>query len=160
MKIITTVLATAMISSGTMGAKEIEKALTLRAASSDIMHTTQTQYGIGYGVSSFAQSGFAWGVDFELDYLTIDDKAVWGYGAVLRLGYALLRNDLQFYALGGALTQSMPGGNGYGFGYGGGADYRLFSHLRVGAEYRTYTMTREFGDYDYTQLSVFARIIW
>ena len=141
-------------------AAETEKSFTLRAASADIFETTGTQYGIGYGITSFARNGFVWGIDFDLDYLDLDGADVWGYGTALRLGYALLQNDLQFYVLGGALVQSMPGGSGYGFGFGGGADYRLFTHLRVGAEYRTFTITREVGDYDYTQASGFVKFVW
>jgi opacity protein-like surface antigen len=158
--VLTAALLGALALGGIAEAKEVEKGVTLRAASVDFMDSSRTQYGIGYGFSSFGSSGFVWGTDFELDYFDVEGKEVWGYGAALRLGYAMAHNDLQLYALGGALGQSMPGGNGYGFGYGGGADYRLFSHFRIGAEYRTYSMTREYGDYDYTQISGFGRIVW
>ena len=74
---------------------------------------------------------------------------------------ALTQVAAGFYrALGAALEQSMNGGGGYGFGYGGGADYRLFSHWRIGAEYRTYSMTRKVADYDYTQISGVVRYVW
>lgn len=156
----TAAAALLLISGVAASAAEMERGISLRAGSAEIFETSHTQYGIGYGFTSFAQNGFAWGIDFDLDYLDIEGAEVWGYGTALRLGYALMQNDLQFYALGGALVQSMPGGNGYGFGYGGGVDYRLFSHLRIGAEYRSYNITREFGDYDYTQASGFAKIVW
>ena len=53
-------------------AAETEKSFTLRAASANIFETTGTQYGIGYGITSFARNGFVWGIDFDLDYLDLD----------------------------------------------------------------------------------------
>ena len=42
---------------------------------------------------------------------------------------------------------------GAGFGYGAGVDFRITEQVSFDIEYKTYSMTLNYGDYDYDRVS-------
>ena len=65
----------------------------------------------------------------------------------------MFNNKLTVYGIGSGIYQSIGGIDGAGFGYGAGADYRITDNIALNVEYKTYSMTSNFGDYDYDRVS-------
>lgn len=110
------------------------------AGSVNVGTTSETAYELGYGVSSYYESGFMWGV--ELSGGMIDAKRNgYYYGGDVKLGITPIKN-FSVYGIGTGIWQDFDSGlSGGGFGYGGGAEYRLASWIAIAGEYKTYSMT-------------------
>ena len=65
----------------------------------------------------------------------------------------LFNNKLALYGIGSGIYQGIGGIDGAGFGYGAGIDYRITDHIALNVEYKTYSMTSNYGDYDYDRVS-------
>ena len=150
-----------------VSAKETLMDIHLTGISSTAADIDASEIGIGYGVSVYTDSSIFWGVSFDFSGGTLDknqvkienktstknDDSLYNAGGDFKLGYALFNNKLAVYGIGSALYQGIGGMDGAGFGYGAGADYRITDNIALNVEYKTYSMTSNFGDYDYDRVS-------
>ena len=150
-----------------VSARETLKDIHLTGISSTAADIDASEIGIGYGVSVYTDSSIFWGVSFDFSGGTLDknqikienktltknEDSIYTAGADLKLGYALFNNKLAVYGIGSALYQGIGGIDGAGFGYGAGADYRITDNIALNVEYKTYSMTSNYGDYDYDRVS-------
>lgn len=150
-----------------VSATETLKDIHLTGASSTAADINANEIGIGYGVSMYLDNSIFWGVSFDLSAGKLDnsqikidnktstknDDSIYNAGGDFKLGYALFNNKLAIYGIGSALYQGLAGIDGAGFGYGAGADYRITDNIALNVEYKTYSMTSNFGDYDYDRVS-------
>ena len=150
-----------------VSAKETLTDIHLTGISSTGADINATEIGIGYGISVYLDNSIFWGVSFDFSGGTLDNSQVkienttstknndslYTAGADFKLGYALFSNKLAVYGIGSGIYQSIGGIEGAGFGYGAGTDYRLTDNIALNVEYKTYSMTSNYGDYDYDRVS-------
>ena len=139
----------------------------LTGVSSTATDINAKEIGVGYGISVYTDSNIFWGVSFDFSGGTLDknqviidnktstknDDSIYTAGGDLKLGYALFNKKLAVYGIGSGIYQSISGIDGAGFGYGAGIDYRVMENVSFNIEYKTYSMTSNFGDYDYDRVS-------
>jgi len=113
-----------------------------------------TGFNVGYGFTNSTDKNIFLGVGFNFGYAKLYEKPLTSFSGDFKVGYTY--KDLSLYTLGSALQQSYIV-NGYGFGVGGGLEYRLSDEIAAIAEYRSYDMTNEYDDYDYSQTIVSLR---
>ena len=150
-----------------VSAKETLMDIHLTGVSSTAAEIDATEIGIGYGVSVYLDNSIFWGVSFDFSGGTLDknqvkienktstknDDSIYTAGGDFKLGYALFDNKLAMYGIGSGIYQGIGGIDGAGFGYGAGVDYRITDHIALNVEYKTYSMTTNYGDYDYDRVS-------
>ncbi len=150
-----------------LSAKEVLTDIHLNGSASQAASIDSTEIGIGYGVSAYFDNHIYAGtsLDFsagKLDNTNVDiprssrnrsDDNLFTAGADFKLGYAFFSDKLAIYGIGSAIYQGIAGIDGAGFGYGAGADYRITEHIALNLEYKTYSMTSNYGDYDYDKIS-------
>lgn len=150
-----------------VSARETLMDIHLTGVSSTAAEINAQEIGIGYGVSVYTDSGIFLGVSFDFSGGTLDknqvkienrtstknDDSIYTAGGDFKLGYALFSNKLALYGIGSGIYQSIGGIDGAGFGYGAGVDYRITDNIALNVEYKTYSMTSNFGDYDYDRIS-------
>ena len=150
-----------------VSARETLMDIHLTGISSTAADIDASEIGIGYGVSVYLDNSIFWGVSFDFSGGTLDksqvkienktstknDDSLYTAGADFKLGYALFSNKLAVYGIGSAIYQGLAGIDGAGFGYGAGIDYRVMENVSFSVEYKTYSMTSNFGDYDYDRIS-------
>ncbi len=150
-----------------VSASETLKDIHLTGVSSTATDIDATEIGIGYGFSAYLDNSIFWGVSFDFSGGKLDNGNVkienytstknndniYTAGADFKLGYALFSNKLAVYGIGSGIYQSIGGIEGAGFGYGAGTDYRLTDNIALNVEYKTYSMTSNYGDYDYDRIS-------
>ncbi len=139
----------------------------LTGVSSTAANIDATEIGIGYGVSAYLDNSIFWGLSFDFSGGKLDsskvkienktsrknDDNIYTAGGDLKLGYALFNNKLALYGIGSGIYQGIGGIDGAGFGYGAGADFRVIDNIALNVEYKTYSMTTNYGDYDYDRVS-------
>lgn len=116
-----------------------------KVSSSVYKNRSNSEGGLGYGFSKYWDNGVLAG--FSIYGAGGSNSDVFG-GFDARLGYSYANTGI--YVIGSALAQSLGGtdvnGNGattaYGFGGGGGIEYR-WEKFTIAAEYKTYSMTPE-----------------
>ena len=64
----------------------------------------------------------------------------------------MFNNKLALYGIGSEFIKDW-GIDGAGFGYGAGIDFRITEQVSFDIEYKTYSMTSNYGDYDYDRVS-------
>ncbi len=150
-----------------VSAKETLMDIHLTGISSTAADIDASEIGIGYGVSVYTDSSIFWGVSFDFSGGTLDknqikienktltknEDSIYTAGADLKLGYALFNNKLALYGIGSGIYQGLAGIDGAGFGYGAGIDFRITEQVSFDIEYKTYSMTSNYGDYDYDRVS-------
>lgn len=150
-----------------VSARETLMDIHLTGISSTAADINAGEIGIGYGVSVYLDNSIFWGVSFDFSGGTLDnsqikidnktstknDDSLYTAGADFKLGYALFSNKLAVYGIGSAIYQGLAGIDGAGLGYGAGVDYRVMENVSFNVEYKTYSMTSNFGDYDYDRVS-------
>lgn len=150
-----------------VSARETLMDIHLTGISSAAADIDATEIGIGYGVSVYLDNSIFWGVSFDFSAGKLDnsqikienktstknDDSIYNAGGDFKLGYALFNNKLAVYGIGSGIYQSIGGIDGAGFGYGAGADYRITDNIALNVEYKTYSMTSNYGDYDYDRVS-------
>ena len=149
-----------------VSAKETLTDIHLVGISSTAANIDSKEIGIGYGVSLYLDNSIFWGLSFDFSAgkldnseIKIDNKTtnkndnIYTAGADFKLGYALFDNKLALYGIGSGIYQSIGGIDGAGFGYGAGVDYRITNNIALNLEYKTYSMTTNYGDYDYDRVS-------
>ena len=166
MKKITLIVSTLFALSSNVLAEETKMDIHLTGGTSTAANIDTKEIGIGYGVARYLDSGLYWGVSFDFSEGKMDksivtvgnkqkkgDDNLYSAGADFRLGYAIFDNKLAIYAIGSGIYQGIAGLDGAGFGYGAGVDYRITEHIALNLEYKTYSMTSNYGDYDYDKIS-------
>ena len=150
-----------------VSAKETLMDIHLTGASSTATDINASEIGIGYGVSVYLDNSIFWGVSLDFSGGTLDknqvkignktstknDDSIYTAGGDFKLGYALFNNKLALYGIGSGIYQGISGIDGAGFGYGAGIDYRVMENVSFSVEYKTYSMTSNFGNYDYDRVS-------
>ena len=150
-----------------VSAKETLMDIHLTGVSSTAANIDATEIGIGYGVSVYLDNSIFLGLSFDFSGGKLDnskvkienkpstrnDDNIYTTGGDLKLGYALFNNKLALYGIGSGIYQGIGGIDGAGFGYGAGVDYRITDHIALNVEYKTYSMTTNYGDYDYDRVS-------
>ncbi|MDY3203849.1 MAG: outer membrane beta-barrel protein [Arcobacter sp.] len=149
-----------------VSAKETLMDIHLVGISSTAANIDSKEIGIGYGVSLYLDNSIFWGLSFDFSAgkldnseIKIDNKTtnkndnIYTAGADFKLGYALFDNKLALYGIGSGIYQSIGGIEGAGLGYGAGVDYRITNNIALNLEYKTYSMTSNYGDYDYDRVS-------
>lgn len=150
-----------------VSAKETLMDIHLTGISSTATEIDASEIGIGYGVSVYLDNSIFWGVSFDFSGGTLDsskvkienktstknDDSLYTAGGDFKLGYALFSNKLAVYGIGSAIYQGIGGIDGAGFGYGAGVDYRVIENVSFSVEYKIYSMTSNYGDYDYDRIS-------
>lgn len=151
-KIVTAVAIIAII---TTAASAAVRDLHVSGGTSTIANETQPIYEIGYGVSGYFDSGLMFGVDFNFGTANTTKETTYNYGADMKVGFSPIKNA-SVYAIGSVMSQSYANTTGYGFGYGGGMEYRFNNSFATALEYKTFSMITKVGDYDFdsTQLKV------
>ncbi|MFA5721259.1 MAG: outer membrane beta-barrel protein [Aliarcobacter sp.] len=128
-----------------------------------IKNDTFTELGVGYGTSRYHDSIIV-GVFFDFNYGNVKFQnkkdSVYTFSSDLKLGYAFLNRDFSVYALGAAALQSIGNIDGAGFGYGGGAEYKIAKNFALNFEYKKYDMTSNKEDYDYEKSNLYLKIIF
>ena len=166
-KLVVGVLTVSTLFLNHVSARETLMDIHLTGISSTAANIDATEIGIGYGVSVYLDNSIFWGVSFDFSGGKLDsgkikidnktstknDENIYTAGGDFKLGYALFNNKLAVYGIGSALYQGIGGMDGAGFGYGAGADYRITDHIALNVEYKTYSMTSNYGDYDYDRVS-------
>lgn len=139
----------------------------LTGVSSTAANIDASEIGIGYGVSMYTDKSIFWGLSFDFSGGKLDsskvkienktstknDDNIYTAGGDIKLGYALFNNKLALYGIGSGIYQGIGGIDGAGFGYGAGIDYRVKENVSFNVEYKTYSMTSNYGDYDYDRVS-------
>lgn len=150
-----------------VSAKETLMDIHLTGVSSTATNIDATEMGIGYGVSVYFDNSVFLGLSFDFSGGKLDsskvkienktstknDDSIYTAGGDLKLGYALFNNKLALYGIGSGIYQGIAGIDGAGFGYGAGVDYRIIDNIALNVEYKTYTMTSNYSDYDYDRIS-------
>lgn len=150
-----------------VSAKETLMDIHLTGVSSTAANIDATEIGIGYGVSVYFDNSVFLGLSFDFSGGKLDsskvkienktstknDDNIYTAGGDLKLGYALFNNKLALYGIGSGIYQGIGGIDGAGFGYGAGADFRITDNIALNVEYKTYSMTSNYGDYDYDRVS-------
>lgn len=149
-----------------VSAKETLMDIHLVGISSTVANIDSKEIGIGYGVSLYLDNSIFWGLSFDFSAgkldnskIKIDNKTtnkndnIYTAGADFKLGYALFDNKLALYSIGSGIYQSIGEIDGAGLGYGAGVDYRITNNIALNLEYKTYSMTTNYGDYDYDRVS-------
>ena len=166
-KLVVGVLTVSTLFLNNVSASETLKDIHLTGISSTAADIDANEIGIGYGVSVYLDNSIFWGVSFDFSGGTLDknqvkienktstknDDSLYTAGGDFKLGYALFNNKLAVYGIGSGIYQSIGGIDGAGFGYGAGADYRITDNIALNVEYKTYSMTSNYGDYDYDRVS-------
>ncbi len=148
-------------------ARETLMDIHLTGVSSTAANIDATEIGIGYGVSAYLDNSIFWGLSFDFSGGKLDsskvkienktstknDDNIYTVGGDLKLGYALFNNKLALYGIGSGIYQGIGGIDGAGFGYGAGADFRITDNIALNVEYKTYSMTTNYGNYDYERVS-------
>jgi hypothetical protein len=148
-------------------AKEVLTDIHITGSSSQAANVDSTEIGIGYGVSAYFDNHIYAGtsLDFsggKLDSTNVSisrnsrsrsDDNLFTTGVDFKLGYAFFSNKLAIYGIGSAIYQGISGIDGAGFGAGAGIDYRITEHIALNLEYKTYSMTSNYADYDYDKIS-------
>lgn len=121
-------------------------------------HTIESESNSGvnfaFGTNKVYEHLFL-GVDFNFDYAKIKESNLVSYYVDLKMGYSFYKK-LHFYFIASALEQTYKI-NAYGFGYGGGVEYRVFKPLSIVYEYKTYSMTNNTSTYDYDNSGVYLQ---
>ena len=150
-----------------VSAKETLMDIHLTGASSTAANIDASEIGIGYGVSVYFDNSIFLGLSFDFSGGKLDssnvkienktstknDDNIYTTGGDLKLGYALFNNKLALYGIGSGIYQGIGGIDGAGFGYGAGADFRITDNIALNVEYKTYSMTTNYGNYDYERVS-------
>ena len=150
-----------------VSAKETLMDIHLTGASSTAANIDASEIGIGYGVSVYFDNSVFLGLSFDFSGGKLDsskvkienktstknDDNIYTAGGDLKLGYALFSNKLALYGIGSGIYQGIGGIDGAGFGYGAGIDFRVIDNIALNVEYKTYSMTTNYGDYDYDRVS-------
>ena len=139
----------------------------LTGVKSTATNIDSSEIGAGYGVSVYFDNSIYLGLSFDfsggkLDSNTIkidnrtstkNDDNIYTAGGDFKLGYAFFDKKLAIYGIGSGIYQGIGGIDGAGFGYGAGIDYRITDNIALNLEYKTYSMTSNYGDYDYDRVS-------
>lgn len=124
------------------------------SSSVELAQESATSVNIGFGTNSHSENGFYWGTQFDLSFIDLDEHTVTGFGGDFKMGYSLIE-DLTIYGLAGGLGQDLKDGQGLGFGFGGGVEYRAFENVALNVEAKSYDMTHENdADYDFDSVGV------
>lgn len=161
MKKLTLVALTVSTLALNMSAKEVLTDIHLSGSASQVTNDDSTEIGIGSGVSGYFDNGIYAGVSFDFSTGKLDesnnnskkDNTLYTAGTDLKIGYAFFANKLAIYGIGSGIYQSVSEVEGAGFGYGAGIDYRITDHIALNLEYKTYSMTSNYADYDYDKVS-------
>jgi opacity protein-like surface antigen len=167
MKKITLVALAISTLASNLSAKEVLTDIHLNGSASQAASIDSTEIGIGYGVSAYFDNHIYAGTSIDFSAGKFDNTKVYiprssrsrnddnlfTAGADFKLGYAFFSDKLAIYGIGSAIYQGIAGIDGAGFGYGAGADYRITDHIALNLEYKTYSMTSNYGDYDYDKIS-------
>lgn len=132
------------------------KYVKLGGANHNIESLSSAGINFGIGVNKITQNNLFFGIDINFDYADIEDRNLASYYSDIKLGYSLFSQKLSLYAIGSALEQNYIL-HGYGFGYGGGVEYRAFKSLSLVCEYKTYNMTNNASNYDYDNTGIYLQ---
>lgn len=125
----------------------------LSAGSMKIGDDTGSLVSIGYeGDNLKTTNGFYWGFGMDFGVGRANSVNTYNLSANLKLGYSPIKN-LAVYGMVVPMIQSYDNNSAYGFGFGGGADYKISKHFDVSLEYTKYNMSIDSngyygGDYD------------
>lgn len=150
-----------------VSASETLMDLHLTGISSTAAEIDASEIGVGYGVSMYLDNGIYWGISFDFSGGKLDngkikidnktstknDENIYTAGGDFKLGYALFNNKLALYGIGSGIYQGIGGIDSAGLGYGAGVDFRITDQVSFDIEYKTYSMTSNYGDYDYDRIS-------
>ena len=122
-----------------------------------VLDESYTEFNGGYGFNKYFDSNIVVGTSINFAYgnpnVNSKNIDVYTLSGDLKIGYAIFNQDLFLYTIGSGALQGIDNKDGAGFGYGAGADYRITDHIALNVEYKTYSMTTNYGDYDYDRVS-------
>ena len=122
-----------------------------------VLDESYTEFNGGYGFNKYFDSNIVVGTSINFAYgnpnVNSKNIDVYTLSVDLKIGYAIFNQDLFVYTIGSGALQGIDNKDGAGFGYGAGADYRITDNIALNVEYKTYSMTSNFGDYDYDRVS-------
>lgn len=137
-----------MVSLTTANASEAKAELFLIGGQNKVSTTSydngsKTNGGIGYGITKYWDNGVLLGGSL---YGAAGSNSNVYAGIDIRLGYSYENTGI--YAIGSGIEQSLGGRNvngdgsitAYGFGVGGGIEYK-WEKFAIAAEYKTYSMS-------------------
>jgi len=139
----------------------------VNGGTSTIGNVDATVYGLTFGGEKVLSepgsgNGLLVGMDVYIDAYNFDTKnvsvstetTIYGYGVNGKLGYTW--NGISAFGLlsGGGLD------TGYTYSYGAGIEYKLFSHMTLGANYETGTYALTGGDFDIDSARGYLRFDW
>ncbi|MFA6137054.1 MAG: outer membrane beta-barrel protein [Sulfurimonas sp.] len=164
-KVLSLVAAVAVLGSSALFA-DSHKDVHVGASVINVQDTTGQAVNIGYGGNTVWSNNFMMGLSMDFQGGKIDvpknstaESSLFGLSADVQIGYVPLK-DVTAYGIGTALGQSVGNVEGAGFGYGAGIDYAVTKYFTVSAEYKTYAMKNEAGNYDYATSGINLRYTW
>lgn len=139
------------------------------ASKADMMEDqSPTIFSVGYGFSKVfrnnVMAGFSTSYhqgDFK-NYSGSDSSWFNGIGIDFHLGYSPTK-PLALYGIAGYQMQNISSSTSAGgFGYGAGVSYKVFEHVALALEYRTYDMEVSSLNinYDYNTMDALIRFVW
>jgi opacity protein-like surface antigen len=130
------------------------------AAKIDNAHTGV--YGIGLGGESVYLKHLFLGAGFNLDYASAYSTSYYTFHGDMRIGgtMPLEGRPLNVYAIVSPAIQSTKSWNAYGFGFGGGVEYRFSRSFSAAVEYKSYAMDGDGGLLHYRYSTTMANIRW
>ena len=136
------------------------------ASAINIYDTSGQAINIGYGGNKVWSNNIMMGLSIDFQGGNIDvpkdseqESSFLGMSADVQIGYVPFK-DVTAYGIGSGLKQAFGDIGGAGFGYGAGVDYALTKYFTLSAEYKTYSMINEVGNYDYTASGIILRYTW
>jgi len=143
-------ILTAMLLTGIAQA-ESTKYIALGATQHNTNNNSEIGFTAGFGGDIKTDTNLYFGVNFNLDL----SSNFTNYYSDLNVGYAF--DKAAIYLIGSALEQTYLKTNAVGFGYGAGLKYQAFNKVAFSIEYKKYSMTSKYREYDYNNLGLFAQ---
>ena len=143
-------ILTAMLLTGIAQA-DSTKYISLGVTEHNTNNNSETGFTAGFGGDIKTDSNLYFGVNFNLDL----SSSFTNYYSDLNLGYAF--GKAAVFLIGSALEQTYLKTNAVGFGYGASFKYQAFDKVAFSIEYKKYSMTSKYTEYDYNNLGLFAQ---
>lgn len=148
--------------------KDVDKGISLGTSKSTYtfngVELDSTEYQFGIVFAEYYKSNIMFGIENNYSWGSLDtetsegDIGIGTIGVDFKLGYQLF-NSLTIYGLGSFVGQYVDGGdNGWGYGYGTGAEYKLTKRFTLDFNYKSYDMTNSTEDYDLDKMTANLKI--
>jgi hypothetical protein len=148
-----------IVGASNTNASGLEKYVSVGGGSVEVAKESGTSGSVAFGGMGVFSNNVAMGTSVNFDYGSVNDDDFLSFDFDVKLGYSPI-SKLAIYGIIGVGGQNFDGVKAYGFGYGGGVEYRLTNSIAAAVEYKAYDMnpnSNSVDNYDYKKVGGYLK---